>query len=102
MKENLDLWAALTGAIAAGLKGLKSRVKTRSLIIGVIVGAILSFSTMGLLDVFIPAALDKRNIILISFAVGWVANELTDVLDSIVKDAYDIIAEYFRIKFNKK
>ena len=46
--------------------------------------------------------LSQRATILVSFAVGWVANELTDILDKFVKDAYDIFIAYIRGFFKGK
>jgi hypothetical protein len=39
---------------------------------------------------------------LISFCVGWIANELTEKLDDFVNDVYDIVIDWIRRKFNSK
>jgi hypothetical protein len=87
--ELTDLFAVGVGILGALLKGMKSKLKLHTTIIGMLVGGILAYSTIGVIDQFF-SHLNERIVILISFAVGWVANELTDILDAFVKDAYEI------------
>lgn len=103
--ENLnnytDVFAALVGVMGALLKGLKSKMSLKQTFLGMIVGGILAYCTIGMVEEFAPD-LSQRTTVLVSFAVGWVANELTDILDKFVKDAYEIFIAYIRSFFNKK
>lgn len=101
MKNNTDLWAVGVGIMASLMKGLKNKLDTKTLIIALFIGAILSYGTLGLLDLFF-SDLQPRVIMLVSFAVGWVANELTDVLDQVIKDGYELIKSWAKNRFNKK
>lgn len=101
MKDNLDLWAVLVGILASLLKGIKNKLASRELIIAGLVGGLLAWGTLGIID-FVFGDQGPRVIMLVSFCVGWVANELTDVLDQVVKDAYSLIVEWAKQRFNKK
>tara|TARA_R110002050_G_scaffold12524_7_gene41058 strand:- start:1289 stop:1606 length:318 start_codon:yes stop_codon:yes gene_type:complete len=96
-----DVFAALVGVMGALLKGLKSKMSLKQTFLGMLVGGILAYCTIGIIDEFLPN-LSQRATVLVSFAVGWVANELTDILDKFVKDAYDIFIAYLRSFFNRK
>jgi len=100
MKENTDLFSLGVGLIASLLKGIKKRLKMRPLIVGTISGAILAWGTLGVVEFFMHD-LDLKIVILVSYIAGWVASEITDVLDESVRDAYDIIHAWFKSKFNK-
>lgn len=100
MKNNTDLWAVGIGIMASLMKGLKNKLDVKTLIIAVIIGAILSYGTLGLLDLLF-SDLQPRVIMLVSFAVGWVANELTDVLDQVIKDGYELLKSWAKNRFNK-
>ena len=93
--ELTDLFAVGVGVLGALLKGMKSKLGIMSTIIGMLVGGVLAYSTIGVIDQFF-SHLNERVVILISFAVGWAANELTDILDKFVKDVYDIILTKIR------
>jgi len=101
MKDNIDLYAVLIGMIGSLLKGLKHKLKLRQLIITMIAAGVLAFGTIGMLDWFF-SDLEPRILIVASFAVGWVANELTDVLDDVVRDTYDLFSAYLKNRFTKK
>lgn len=101
MKNNLDLWAVIVGTTASFMKAMKNKLDTKQTFIALIIGAILAYGTLGILDLFF-SDLEPRVIMLASFAVGWVANELTDVLDDMVKDGYDLVREWLKNKFIKK
>ena len=60
----------------------------RTMIIQVIVGGILAYGTIGVIDTFF-SGLDSKIVIVISFAIGWVANELTEYLDDTIKSLAD-------------
>ena len=100
MKENTDLFSLGVGLIASLMKGIKKKLKMRPLIIAGVSGAILSWGTLGVLEFFMHN-MDMKIVILTSFIVGWIANEITEVLDDVVKDAYDVLHAWFRNKFNK-
>lgn len=101
MKNNIDLYSVCVGVMAAVMKGIKHKLDMRTFILGIVIAALLSFLTIGLLDWFI-ADLPPRVVILVSFCVGWVANELTDILDQFVKDGYEIGKIWATEKFGKK
>ena len=101
MRDNIDLYAVLIGMIGSLLKGLKHKLKLRQLIITMIAAGVLAFGTIGMLDLFF-SGLEPRILIVASFAVGWVANELTDILDDVVRDTYDLLGAYLKNKFTKK
>lgn len=101
MRDNLDLWAIMVGILASLLKGIKNKLASRELIIAGIIGGLLAWGTLGIID-FLFGNQDPRIIMLVSFSVGWIANELTDVLDQVVKDAYALLYDYIKSKLNKK
>lgn len=86
--EDNDLWAVGVGVIGSLLKGLKKRLGMRALLIQVVLGAILAYGTIGVIDTFF-AGMDQKIVIVISFSVGWVANELTEYLDETIKALAD-------------
>lgn len=83
-----DLWAVSVGVLGSFLKGLKKKLKMRTMIIQVVVGGILAYGTIGVIDTFF-SGLDSKIVIVISFAIGWVANELTEYLDETIKSLAD-------------
>lgn len=87
-----DLIAVLVGMIGAMAKGMKKRAKVKTIIIGMTVAGILSFSLIGVLEIFYTE-LTPRLIILVSFVVGWVANELTEKIDLVFEDVFNYFAE---------
>ena len=98
--KDADMYSLFVGLLASLLKGIKKRLKLRGLIIAGTTGALLSYGTLGILEMFMEGV-DMRTVILCAFAVGWVANEITDVLDEIVKDAYDVVLLWFKSKLKK-
>ena len=100
MKDNIDLYAVLIGMVGSLLKGLKHKLKVRQLIITSLTAGVLAFGTIGLLDLFF-SGLEPRIIIVASFAVGWVANELTEILEDFVKDSYELFSAYLKSRFTK-
>ncbi len=56
------------------------------------VAGILSFSLIGVLEIFYTE-LTPRLIILVSFIVGWVANELTEKIDLVFEDVFNYFAQ---------
>ena len=97
MKNQIDLYAIVFGAIASFLKARKMKLKLRDLMFQVVIGGLLAFFTLGILD-WIFADSHPRIKMFISFVVGWTANELTDIFDKAVKDGYEIGKSYFSKK----
>jgi hypothetical protein len=100
IKDNTDLWAVLVGTTASLMKGLKRKLKAQQLIIALITGGVLAWGTLGIIDMFF-GQLEPKVIMLVSFAVGWVANEITDVLDDTIKDAYELVKQWAKSKLKK-
>ena len=100
IKDNTDLWAVLVGTTASLMKGLKKKLKAQQLIIALITGGVLAWGTLGIIDMFF-GELEPKVIMLVSFAVGWVANEITDVLDDTIKDAYELVKQWAKSKLKK-
>lgn len=90
-----DLFAMAIGMVGALMKGLKRKSKTRAIAISIVIAGILTFSLIGVLEMFYNT-LNPKVVIGISFVVGWVANELTEKIDEIFEEFYDYI--YARIK----
>jgi len=97
MKENIDLIAAFSGGVAAFLKAIKKRLSVKIIVISAIIGAFFGFGTIGLLSIFLDK-LSTSVIVFASFAFGWVANEVTDVLEEAVKDGYDFAKAYTKAR----
>jgi hypothetical protein len=85
--------------IGALLKGIKKRFNWGSIILSMLVAGILTYSVTGILA-FFYSDVDPKIIVLISFIVGWVANELTEVMDEIVGDVYEIFINWLKRKYN--
>ena len=100
IKDNTDLWAVLVGTTASLMKGLKRKLKAQQLIIALITGGVLAWGTLGIIDMFF-GQLEPKVIMLVSFAVGWVANEITDFLDDTIKDAYELVKQWAKSKLKK-
>lgn len=93
-----DLCSVGVGLIGSLMKGIKKRLGIRTTIIGMVIGGILAYGTIGIIDQFF-SHLNERIIIVISFAVGWVANELTEHLDATIKKYADkFLGNYFNGK----
>ena len=96
-----DLIAMFIGVIGAFLKGMKKKFSKSTIIIGMLIAGVLTYAITGLIEMFFNDV-PQKVIILISFCVGWIANEVTEKLDEFVNDFYDIIIEWIRRKFNYK
>lgn len=79
-----DLVSIGIGVLGAFTKGVKKRLGFKETFLGMLVGAILAFGTIGIIDQFF-SHLNEKIVIVISFAVGWVANEMTEYLDNAIK-----------------
>lgn len=82
--EYTDLWAVGVGLMGSLMKGIKKKLGVSTTLMGMLVGAILAYGTIGIIDQFF-SHLNDRIVIVISFAVGWGANEITEYLDDAVK-----------------
>lgn len=87
-----DLIAILVGMVGAMSKGIKKRAKIKTIVIGMVVAGILSYSLIGVVEIFYNE-LTPRLIILVSFVVGWVANELTEKIDLVFEDVFNYFAD---------
>lgn len=92
LEEFTDLIAMGIGMAGALMKGLKKRLKWQSIFIGMVIAGILSFSLIGVVEIFYKD-LSPKVIILISFIVGWVANELTEKIDEVFEEFYQYAIE---------
>lgn len=91
-----DLIAVLVGMIGAMAKGMKKRAKAKTIFIGMTIAGILSYSLIGVVEIFYDE-LTPRLVILVSFVVGWVANELTEKIDLVFDEVFD----YFKDKIKR-
>jgi len=87
LEQFTDLIAMAIGMAGALMKGLKKRLRIQSIFIGMVIAGILSFSLIGVVEIFYKD-LSPKVIILISFIVGWVANELTEKIDEVFEEFY--------------
>jgi hypothetical protein len=95
-----DILAVMVGVLGAFVKGVKRRIGVLNTILGMVVGAILAFGTIGVIDQFF-SHLNERIVIVISFSVGWVANEITEYLDDAIKILADKIIQKASDKVEK-
>jgi hypothetical protein len=86
------------GMIGAMLKGIKRKFRLTTIILSMMIAGILTYSVTGLVAYFY-ADVNPKVIVLISFCIGWVANEFTDVLDELIGDLYDIFITWLRNKY---
>ena len=96
-----DLMSIGIGMTGALLKGIKQRMKGQTVALGMVVAGIMTYATTGIIESFY-SDLSPKIVILISFCVGWLANEITEKMDELVGDLYEIFIPYLREKFNKK
>ena len=82
--EYTDLWAVGVGLMGSLMKGIKKKLGFQTTMLGMLVGGILAYGTIGIIDQFF-SHLNERIVIVISFAVGWGANEITEYLDDAIK-----------------
>ena len=99
LEQFTDLLAMAIGMTGALLKGLKKRVKIQQIMTGMIVAGILSYSLIGVIEIFYDQ-LTPKLIILVSFVVGWIANEVTEKIDLVFEDAFQYFLGWLK-KQNK-
>ena len=95
MNDFSDLMAVGIGMIGSLLKGIKAKLSKISVIIGCIVAGILTYSATGLIEMYYKD-LSPKVIILISFSVGWVTNEITQKMDEFIGDIYNMLMNYLK------
>jgi uncharacterized membrane protein YeiB len=95
-----DLFSIIFGAGAAVLKALKLKLSWRSILLSMCVAGVMAYGTIGVLALFFDK-MSPKILVLASFSIGWVANELTSKLDSFVNDFYDVIIATVKSKFKK-
>lgn len=81
MKHDPNIIAGLIGGLGAVLKGAKKHHKMRTILVNIIIGGLLAYLSMDLIPLFFKGITQKTSM-LISFSIGYVANELTDNLES--------------------
>lgn len=101
MDNFLDYISIAVGMIGAMLKGIKRKFRWSTIILSMSIAGILTYSVTGLVAYFY-ADMNPKVIVLISFCIGWVANEFTDVLDELIGDVYDIFITWLRNKYGDK
>jgi hypothetical protein len=100
MIENwFDFIAIAIGVVGALLKGLKKKYNLSTIGIGMLIAGVLTYSVTGVIEMFY-SGLSTKVVILISFCVGWIANEITEKLDEFVNDIYSILIAFIRSKFS--
>ena len=90
-----DIIAMGIGMAGALMKGLKKKLKLRSILITMVIAGILSFSLLGLLEIFYHDW-TPRLVIFVSFVVGWLANEITEKIDLMFDDAYNYFISWMK------
>ena len=95
LEQFTDVIAVMVGMVGAMAKGIKKRVKVQAILIGMVIAGILSYSLIGVVEIFYNE-LTPRLVILISFVVGWVANELTELLDESVGELYEWVLSWIK------
>ena len=90
LEQFTDLLAMAIGMTGALTKGLKKRMKMQSILIACVVAGIISFSLIGVIELFYHN-LTPRLTILVAFVVGWLANEITEKIDLIFDDVWEYI-----------
>ena len=97
LEQFTDLLAMGIGMTGALMKGLKKRMRVQSILIACVVAGILSFSLIGVIELFYQD-LTPRLTILVAFVVGWLANEITEKIDLIFEDVWDHIERLIKKK----
>lgn len=97
LEQFTDLLAMAIGMTGALMKGLKKRMKMQSVGIAMVVAGILSFSLIGVIELFYNE-MTPRLTILLAFVVGWLANEITEKIDLIFEDVWEYIQRMIKKK----
>jgi len=97
IEQFTDVIAMSIGMVGALMKGLKKRLKLQTILVGMVVAGILSFSLIGVVEIFYHDMTPKLTI-LVSFIVGWLANELTDKIDLMFDDVWEYFLSWIKTK----
>lgn len=101
MKNDIEIASAVAGGIGAVLKGLKSKIKLKSLIINAFVGLFLGFGVIqGLVFFFSSHKLSIGLIAFIGWLAGWLSNEITDKMEAYIDVVYEITVDKTKEFFN--
>ena len=100
MEQFFDLISMGVGMVGAMLKGIKKKFRWSTIILSMSIAGILTYSVTGAVAYFY-ADVSPKVIVLISFCIGWVANEFTDVLDELIGDLYEIFIAWLKNKYGK-
>lgn len=92
-----NVTAGLIGGTGAILKGMKRRHKLRTTIINTITGGMLAYLSLDVIPLIVEDA-SERTIMLISFTIGYVSNELTDHFEELLDTVFDVIKAKINIK----
>tara|TARA_R110000823_G_scaffold288435_1_gene406590 strand:+ start:609 stop:917 length:309 start_codon:yes stop_codon:yes gene_type:complete len=97
IEQFTDIIAMAIGMAGALMKGLKKKLKIKTILITMSVAGILSYSLLGLLEIFYHDW-TPRLIIFVSFVVGWLANEITEKIDLVFDDAFNYFLGWIKKK----
>ena len=95
IEQFTDLIAIAIGMLGAMTKGLKKKLKIQTILIGMCIAGILSYSLIGVVEMFYDD-LTPKLFILVSFIVCWVANEITEKIDLVFEDLYQYAYKKFK------
>jgi hydrogenase/urease accessory protein HupE len=99
LEQFTDLFAMAIGMVGALAKSIKKKLKISAIFTSVIVAGILSYSLIGVVEIWYDE-LTPKLVIGISFVVGWLANEITEKIDLVFDDLWEYLLA--RIKKLKK
>lgn len=100
IEQFTDLISIIFGAAAAFLKSLKLKLTWRTVVLSVCIAGVIAYGTIGFLTLYFKD-ISPKLMVLASFCIGWVSNELTTKLDSFVNDIYDILLARIKSIFKK-
>jgi hypothetical protein len=89
----------IMGALTAFIKGLKKKLFFKMLIIQTIVGAILAYVGIEVAEHIWQENFSPKKAVAVAFILGWVSNDVTEILDRAVSDTYEIFLNYLKNKF---
>ena len=95
-----DLFAIGFGMIGSLIKGIRAKFNLSTIVLGMLIAGIMTYSIIGIIEIYYSET-SPKVIILISFCVGWVSNEITTKLDLVVGDIYEIFIQWIKKHFNK-
>lgn len=97
----IDLISILVGSIGSLLKALKLKLPRRTIILSMCIAGVIAYGAIGLLSLFFED-MSPKILVLASFSIGWISNELVGKLDAFVDDIYDIFIGKVKSIFRKK